>query len=99
MNTEHPQETGLSDRDRDRVPHAIQTNIEKVEESQRRQDKKRSHVQRLIEHVSVFFSSPRFLLYFIVLTILWIFSDIMWHSRGHPYFNAPPFPILQGVVT
>ena len=86
-------------RERDRVPDAIQSNLEKVEEFQRREDKKRSLVQRLIEHVSVFFSSPRFLIYFVAVTLAWILSDVAWHWSGHPYFAEPPFPILQGVVT
>lgn len=85
--------------DNDRVPAAIQANIEKVEEFQKREDEKRTGTQKLIEHVSVFFSSPRFLLYFVALTALWIGSDIEWHSLGHAYFDEPPFPILQGAVT
>lgn len=58
------------------MPDAIQMNIEKVEEFQRREDKKRSHVQRVMEHVSVFFSNPRFLLYFVAVTLAWVIADL-----------------------
>lgn len=84
---------------RDRVPEAIQSNIEKVEEFERRADKKRTPVQRLIERVSVLFSSTRFLIYFVGITVAWIVLDLAWHWSGHRYFDEPPFPILQGIVT
>ena len=98
MSNTKPPRQGDSN-EQDRVPDAIQMNIEKVEEFQRREDKKRSHVQRVIEHVSVFFSSPRFLLYFVAVTLAWVIADLAWHWSGHSYFDEPPFPVLQGIVT
>lgn len=82
-----------------RVSDAIQGNLEKVEEFQRREDAKRSPVQKLIERVSIFFSSPRFLVMFLSTTVAWIGGNILWHYSGHPYFDEPPFFMLQGVVS
>jgi uncharacterized membrane protein len=96
-NTKNPRQRDSNEQDR--VPDAIQSNIQKVEQFEKREDKKRSHAQRLIEQVSVSFSSPRFLIYFVAITIVWILSDFAWHWGGHDYFDEPPFPILQGIVT
>ncbi|MBK4737577.1 DUF1003 domain-containing protein [Noviherbaspirillum pedocola] len=81
------------------VSDAIQSNLEKVEEFQRREDAKRSDVQKLIERASIFFSSPRFLVMFLSTTVAWICGNVVWHYSGHPYFDEPPFFMLQGVVS
>jgi uncharacterized membrane protein len=83
----------------ERVSDAVQSNLEKVTEFQKREDKKRSYAQRIIERASVFFGSPRFLLLFMTFSLAWIISDLLWHFAGHAYFDEPPFPILQGGVT
>lgn len=70
-----------------RVSDAVQSNLEKVEESQRRQEGKRSPVQKLIERASIFFSSPRFLVIFLSTTVAWIGADLLWHTSGHPDFD------------
>jgi uncharacterized membrane protein len=85
--------------EQERVADPIQSNLEKVEQFQQREDGKRSTLQKVIERVSVFFGRPRFLLYFLSTTLAWILFDLLWHFLGHPYFDEPPFPILQGMVS
>ena len=81
------------------VSDAIQTNLEKIAQFEKRQHSKRSRTQRAIERVSLFFGSTSFLIGFVILSLAWIAADSIWHVVGHPYFDAPPFPILQGIVT
>lgn len=85
--------------EQDRVSDAIQTNLEKVEQFEKRQDEKRSRLQKLIERISVLFSRPVFLLYFVMGSAAWIGADLAWHRAGHDYFDDPPFAVLQGIVT
>lgn len=89
----------FAETEQERVSDAIQTNLEKVKQFEKRQDEKRSHLQKAIEHVSVFFGSPVFLLYFLMISASWIILDLIWHFTGHPYFDEPPFPILLSIVT
>ena len=53
----------------------------------------------MIERISLFFGSTGFFLTFIGCNVIWIAVNVAWHHLGHPYFDAPPFPILQGCVT
>lgn len=85
--------------EQERVSDAIQTNLEKVKQFERRQNEKRSFLQKAIESISVFFGSPIFFLYFLLISAGWIFIDLVWHFTGHAYFDDPPFPILLSIVT
>lgn len=88
-----------SEKTQEGVSDAVQTNLEKVTEFQKREDEKRSYAQRVIERASMSFGSPRFLMFFMTFTLAWIISDLLWHFAGHAYFDEPPFPILQGFIT
>ena len=81
------------------ISDAVKTNVEKVQQFEKRHDEKRSRLQKIIERVSVFFGSPSFFLIFVACNVIWVALDVAWHRFGHPYFDDPPFPILQGFVT
>src|SRR6202011_1673490 len=49
--------------------------------------------------ISLFFGNPRFLMGFVASCIVWVVLDLSFHALGHPYFDAPPFSMLQGVIT
>jgi uncharacterized membrane protein len=82
-----------------RISDAIDGNLEKVSEFARREDAKRTPVQRAIERVSVFFGRPAFLLGFVAACIAWVVIDMLVHRMGYSYFDAPPFSLLQGIIT
>jgi uncharacterized membrane protein len=81
------------------ISDAINSNLDKVSQFARREDAKRSVLQGAIERVSVFFGKPRFLIGFVVACVAWIVIDFALHRAGYDYFDAPPFSLLQGVVT
>ncbi|MDB5937004.1 MAG: hypothetical protein JWQ01_4348 [Massilia sp.] len=88
-----------SDSENSPIPDPVQHNLEKVEQFEKRQDEKRSRLQRVIEGISVFFSSSRFFIYFVGASVCWMVLNVAWHGAGHPYLDAPPFQMLQGAVT
>ena len=81
------------------ISEAIHENLEKVSQFAQREDAKRTILQRAIERVSLFFGEPRFLLTFLSTSVAWIVSDVSLHHLGYRYFDEPPFPLLQGIVT
>jgi uncharacterized membrane protein len=82
----------------EQISDAVQKNVEKVQHFERKQGEKRSGAQKTIERVSLFFGSTGFFLTFIASSAIWIVVDTAWHYLGHSYFDAPPFPVLQGCV-
>jgi len=82
-----------------KISDAINGNLEKVSQFAKREDEKRTPVQRAIERVSVFFGRPGFLLGFLATCIVWIVVDMLAHHMGYSYFDAPPFSMLQGIIT
>lgn len=82
-----------------RVSDAISGNLDKVSQFVRREDEKRTPLQRSIERASVFFGRPAFLLGFIVACIAWVAIDLLAHRMGYRYFDEPPFSSLQGIIT
>jgi len=78
---------------------AVNANIQKVEQFVQREEDRRTASQRAIERISLFFGNPRFLMGFVASCIVWVVLDLSFHALGHPYFDAPPFSILQGVIT
>jgi uncharacterized membrane protein len=83
----------------DDVSEAIHENLDKVSGYAKREEAKLTPLQRGIERVSLFFSEPRFLLTFVCACVAWIVGDVVVHHMGYPYFDAPPFSLLQGIVT
>jgi uncharacterized membrane protein len=81
------------------VSEAIHENLDKIAGFAQREEAKLTPLQRSIERISLFFSEPRFLLTFICACAVWIVSDVAAHRMGYPYFDAPPFSLLQGIVT
>jgi uncharacterized membrane protein len=81
------------------VSEAIHENLDKISGFAKREEARLTPLQRSVERISLFFSEPRFLLTFICACAVWIICDIAAHSMGYPYFDAPPFSLLQGIVT
>lgn len=81
------------------IPDIVHANLEKVERFEKKHHRRRSALQKIIEQFSLFFGSLSFFVFFVVLNVGWILADVVWHRLGHPYFDAPPFTILQDIVT
>jgi uncharacterized membrane protein len=81
------------------VSEAIHENLDKISGFAKREEARLTPLQRSIERISLFFSEPRFLLTFVCACAVWIVSDVAAHRMGYPYFDAPPFSLLQGAVT
>jgi uncharacterized membrane protein len=101
MPAQHDNVEVASDRraDDNNVSEAIHENLDKIAGFAKREEAKLTPVQRGIERISLFFSEPRFLLTFVCACAGWIVSDVAAHRLGYPYFDAPPFSLLQGIVT
>jgi uncharacterized membrane protein len=82
-----------------RIPDIVHANLEKVESFEKKHHRSRSALQKVIEQFSLFFGSLSFFAFFVALNVGWILSDVAWRHLGHPYFDAPPFTILQDIVT
>lgn len=82
-----------------RVSDAIQDNLDKVSQFEKRQDAKRTHTQRVVEKISLFFGSVHFFKWFLGLSAGWIALNYLLHGVGYAYWDAPPFPIMFNVVT
>jgi len=83
----------------DEVSDAIHQNLDKVKQFAEREDAKRTRLQWSVEHVTVFLGQPRFLVGFVGSCVGWIALDCGLHKLGYAYFDAPPFSLLQGIVT
>ncbi|SAK99334.1 hypothetical protein AWB80_07649 [Caballeronia pedi] len=81
------------------VSAAIHENLDKISGFAKREEAELTSLQRSIERISLSFSEPRFLLTFICACVAWIVSDLVAHRMGYAYFDAPPFSMLQGIVT
>ena len=81
------------------VSDAIRENLDKVKQFAEHEDAQRTRSQRFIEHVTVYLGRPSFLLAFVGCNVGWIVLDCSLHALGHSYFDVPPFPLLQGIVT
>lgn len=91
FSTKPPKQKGISD--------AIETNLKKVTLFEERQHAKRTLSQRIIERTSLLFGSRGFLIGFVVFCAGWIGGNVIWDAVGNDYFDDPPFPILESIMT
>ncbi len=77
----------------------IDQNIESVVALQRREWESISVSQRRVEHVSRFIGRPVYLVGFIIVVVAWILFNLTAEAWGLKPFDAPPFEILDGVMS
>lgn len=77
------------------VTHNIQTIVDFHE----REQQKLGDSQRLFEHMGALMARPHYLATILVLVVAWISVNelLLWSGRS-PY-DAPPFELLQGLIT
>ncbi|MGI4857916.1 MAG: DUF1003 domain-containing protein [Janthinobacterium lividum] len=81
------------------VGKAIEANLDKIDLFARRQDRKVSTEQRIIERICLIFGTPRFFILFLVACGLWIGADYADRRISGGFFDAPPFSELQGIIS
>jgi uncharacterized membrane protein len=78
----------------------IEQNIENVVALQRRHLEQLSASQRRVEHLSRVVGRPAYLLGVLVFVAIWIAVDLEGAGAGRSaWFDPPPFPLLQGILT
>jgi uncharacterized membrane protein len=58
-----------------------------------------SGVQRVIERVSAFFGSAAYFFFAVAFIVGWIVVNTYGAHAAWPHVDAPPFPLLQGMVS
>ena len=73
-------------------------NLELLEKFDERQ-LEASRLQRAIERISAFFGSPFYFIFSVVFIVVWIALNTWGAHAGWHHVDAPPFPLLQGMVS
>ena len=81
------------------VPEHISQNIDSILAFYRREEKKISDSQRLLEKVGGFMGRPSYLGYVLALVALWVVANGLAEGLGFAALDPPPFFWLQGVVS
>jgi len=82
------------DSDRDQISQ----NIDAVFKFYTREEKKISHWQRILEHVSSFIGQPVFLGFILLFVAIWVSANMVLHLFGMTEFDPAPYFWLQGIV-
>ena len=80
------------------LPSSAKENLELLEKFDERQSEA-SRLQRAIERISGFFGSPSYFLFSIAFIGVWIALNAWGAHSGWRHVDAPPFPLLQGLVS
>jgi uncharacterized membrane protein len=80
------------------LPSSAKENLELLEKFDERQSEA-SRLQRAIERVSAFFGSPSYFLFAVVFIVVWIALNAWGAHAQWRHVDAPPFPLLQGLVS
>jgi uncharacterized membrane protein len=86
-------------RDSDSLSGHIDQNIESVVALQRREWESVSLSQRRVERLSRFIGRPVYLVALLGLVAVWIVYNLIAPSRGLKPFDAPPFALLDGILS
>jgi uncharacterized membrane protein len=80
------------------LPATAKENLELLEKFDERQ-LEASRLQRAIERVSAFFGSPSYFIFSVAFIFMWIALNTWGTHAGWHHVDAPPFPLLQGMVS
>jgi uncharacterized membrane protein len=83
----------------DAVPASISQNIEAMGEYFKRERRRISRAQRLLERLGDAIGRPLFLGAILIFVALWILINVMATRLGIAAFDPPPFPGLQTIVS
>jgi uncharacterized membrane protein len=80
------------------LPATAKENLALLEKFDERQ-LETSRLQRVIERISAFFGSPAYFLFSVAFIFVWIAVNVWGAHAGWRHVDAPPFPLLQGLVS
>ena len=99
MNTPPAHSASSDERPVDPVPEHISQNIDSILAFYRREEKKISDSQRLLERVGGFMGRPSYLASVLCFVALWLLANALSARLGFQPLDPPPFFWLQGVVS
>jgi uncharacterized membrane protein len=76
----------------------VAENIESILALYKREEEKIGRWQRMLEGVSAFMGTPRYLAAILLFVVLWIAANQILHHLARSEFDPPPFFWLQGVL-
>ncbi len=82
-----------------KAPDPITQNIESIAEFYKREDRKVTGSQRIVEATSSIVGRPVFLGCIVLFVTLWILANVVSRRIGIPEFDPPPFFWLAGIVS
>lgn len=77
----------------------ISQNVADIVELQRRESAASSAAQRRLERISHAAARPGYVLGLLLFTLGWIAANLLVKDFGRVPFDAPPFQLLQGLLT
>jgi uncharacterized membrane protein len=83
----------------DSVPEHIGQNIDRILAFYRREERKISDSQRLLETVGGFMGRPSYLASVLTFVALWLLTNVLFKLLGFQPLDPPPFFWLQGIVS
>jgi uncharacterized membrane protein len=99
MNTQHDTPASLAATPVDPVPEHISQNIDGILDFYRREERKISDSQRLLETAGGFMGRPSYLISVLCFVVLWLLANGSSEMLGFPAPDPPPFFWLQGIVS
>jgi uncharacterized membrane protein len=76
----------------------VAENIESILALYKREEEKIGRWQRMLEDVSGFMGTPRYLASILLFVALWVAANLILRHLGRGEFDPPPFFWLQGVL-
>jgi uncharacterized membrane protein len=83
----------------DPVPEHVSQNIDSILAFYRREERKISDSQRMLEMLGGFMGRPTYLAAVLAFVAVWLLSNVVGKSLGLPVPDPPPFFWLQGIVS
>jgi uncharacterized membrane protein len=96
--TERRAEAETEEQAKSELPATARENLGLLEKFDERQ-LEASRLQRAIERISRFFGSPSYFLFSVIFIAVWIAFNTWGAHSGWRHVDAPPFPLLQGLVS
>jgi uncharacterized membrane protein len=84
---------------RAQLPPSVSENIGTIAEFYARHEEHVTATQRVVEKVALFLGSPGYVAGNVILIVCWIAANLAAPDLGWQAFDAPPFSLLQGIVT
>jgi uncharacterized membrane protein len=82
----------------DRSAH-LEQNVDSVREVQKREREQRPSSHRIVDRISRIIGRPLYLIGLFAFVASWIIVNLLVRRWGHPAWDPPPFPLLDGILS